>query len=75
MGQLVLGADRCADLYANHKRYLAGDFGKIIDPEGDYCHYFGRTSRRKEPRSQAMNLPKDATQRMQMPCSPRIGMR
>ena len=30
-----------ADLYANHKRYLAGDLGKIIYSEGEYYHYFG----------------------------------
>ncbi|MCP4730187.1 MAG: Gfo/Idh/MocA family oxidoreductase [Roseibacillus sp.] len=29
-----------ADLYANHKRYLAGDLGKIIYSEGEYYHYF-----------------------------------
>jgi len=28
-----------ADLYANHKRYLAGDLGKIIYSEGEYYHY------------------------------------
>jgi hypothetical protein len=27
-------------LYANHKRYLAGDLGKIIYSEGEYYHYF-----------------------------------
>ena len=30
-----------AELYANHKRYLAGDLGKIIYSEGEYYHYFG----------------------------------
>jgi hypothetical protein len=30
-----------ADLYANHRRYLAGDFGKIVYSEGEYYHYFG----------------------------------
>ncbi|MDA0765800.1 MAG: Gfo/Idh/MocA family oxidoreductase [Verrucomicrobia bacterium] len=30
-----------ADVYANHKHYQAGDFGKIIYSEGEYYHYFG----------------------------------
>jgi len=30
-----------AELYAMHRRYLAGDFGKIIYSEGEYFHYFG----------------------------------
>lgn len=30
-----------ADVYANHKRYEAGNFGKIIYSEGEYYHYFG----------------------------------
>ena len=30
-----------ADLYANHQRYKAGAYGKIIYSEGEYYHYFG----------------------------------
>jgi hypothetical protein len=29
------------DVYANHQRYKAGAFGKIIYSEGEYYHYFG----------------------------------
>jgi hypothetical protein len=30
-----------ANLFAYHRRYLAGDLGKIIYSEGEYYHYFG----------------------------------
>jgi hypothetical protein len=30
-----------ADLFALHKRYVAGDLGKVIYSEGEYYHYFG----------------------------------
>jgi hypothetical protein len=30
-----------ADLYAMHRRHVAGDYGKIIFSEGEYFHYFG----------------------------------
>jgi len=30
-----------AGLYAQHRRYVAGDLGKVIYSEGEYYHYFG----------------------------------
>ncbi|MFG0263435.1 MAG: Gfo/Idh/MocA family protein [Novipirellula sp. JB048] len=31
-----------ADLYAFHKRYQAGELGKLVYSEGEYYHYFGK---------------------------------